>query len=308
MAKKYIDSATPELLKKQEKANQYLRDLVQSEKEGMAIDQTEFRDIKSKLAGLDRQVGNIDPTKTAEMLSKNLGAEEAFTREMSHDMSIMFSKNNDMQVAYQKGSTEEKSEMLSQMKHQLLESYKQNTEFFKNNKDFIENAMEKVDDNMDKIVETGSKMLYPIISGMTRSLDDFRHTLSDKYPKVVGRFLSDAMVEHYKTGAKEIGSHFQQHMSAILAPLDAITGPIIAVSKSLFTIGKTLFSGPTKHEKETSKVQREIRDTLRGQREAQKTRWFGDKRLRMKLWIEQKRFCKKLFSFNYHFTCLQINL
>ena len=302
MADKSEKSYLTDLLDSQKQSNQHLRDLVQWEKEGMMVEQQELVDVKDKLSDLHSVVGTA--ANTAETLSKGLGKEVAFTREISHDMSMAFSKDKEMQVAYKKATAEDKTIMMDQLKESVLARYKLDEKFFGENEKFIENAMVKVDANMDQVVEKGSKMLYPIISGLTRTLDDFRHTVSDKFPKTVGRLLSDEMMEHYKAGAKEIGGHFKTHMSTILAPLDAITGPIIAVSKSLFTIGKTLFSGPTKHEKAIAGKIREIREVLGKQTEETKLGWLAAKRLKLKemainakhWFIDRKLRLKKYFA------------
>ena len=273
-------------------SNQSLQELVRLNNENLAMTQDE---IKMLERFEDRLV--ISSEKTASMLSKNLGAEEAFTREISHSISTIFSKNEDIRLAYQKAGDEDKTLMMNQIKDEVLKSYKANEEFFEKNKIFIDNAMVNVESSMDSIVETGNKFMYSLSSSLIRTIDNFRHTITDKFPKTVGRFLSDEMVEHYKTGAKEIGQHFQQHMSTILAPVSAITGPIIAIGKSLFTIGKTLFSGPTKYEKQTAKVQRDIRDILKGERKDARKRWIEDKKQKMKeMQLNMKEKGKSIFE------------
>ena len=225
---------------------------------------------------------------TAKMVSKALGKEDTFAKEISHDVSVQFARDDNKRLAYEKASDEDKKFMVNQMKQETIKRYMKNKEFYKENKEFIKNAMVKVESSMDEIVETGSSSLYPIISGFTRTLDSWRSSVLTTVP-LFGRLMTDGMMEHYKTGIQEISGHFKTHMSAIMAPIDALTGPLVAVSKSMFTIGKTLFSGPTDYEKESAVSLRDIRNELVGTRKEETKRWWENKKDTYRMWFIDKQ-------------------
>jgi hypothetical protein len=288
----------------EKKAPQVSADIVKYLKEREKADKKIFAAQKANadrddkfIAGFERLSNRISESEiafatlkdTAQIVSKYTGAEEAMTREMSHQMSLMFKEDKDLRHAYQKADKATQAEMLKSIQEEALDRLKldkvQRKEF--------ENAIKKSNENtaeaIDSIIEKSEKMMFPIGAELMRALDGFRHNIVEKFPESISTFFSDAMMEHYKTGMKEIGGHFQTHMKTILAPVEALTGPLFAIGKTMFTIGKTLFSGPTKHEKETAKVQREIRDSIKGlNREtkksflAQKKQWAIEKADKLK--------------------------
>ena len=96
----------------------------------------------------------------------------------------------------------------------------------------IEKAFGIVENNVDSLIERSESMLFPLGANLLRSLDGFRHNIVEIFPKTLGRFFSDAMMEHYRTGLNEIIGHFDRHMQTILAPIDALVGPFKAIIKS----------------------------------------------------------------------------
>lgn len=202
---------------------------------------------------------------TAQTVSKFAGQEEAMTREVSHQMSLMFKEDRDLKVAYQKADEDTQAKMLKSIQDEALRRMNLSKAQQKEYEFAIKASHENTKKAVDEIIKKSEDMLFPIGVNLLRALDGFRHNIVEVFPKTLGRFFSDAMMEHYKTGLKEIGGIFSTHMNTILAPIDTLVGPFKAVAKSMFAIGKTLFSGPTRYEVETARVQREIRDNLKTQ-------------------------------------------
>lgn len=249
-----------EALRRQEEQSKILKDLLSWQKSGEVGLEDEIKKVREEINKLSTFAGNS--TKTAEMVSVKLGQDEAFQRELSHQMVEMFNEDKEARIVWQKGNQQEKALMLKQMKEEAIERLNLDERQKMLYMGAIERGWDKLSDNIGDIVEKASNPLQPLIDNMIRSVDDMRHSVVKRFPNAL-RFLSDEMVEHYKTGAREIGGAFQKDMSTILAPIDALLGPAKAVIKTLFIVGKTLLNHPTKHEKETAKVQREIRDAVK---------------------------------------------
>ena len=239
------------------KQSEYLRELLDLEKAGQRMTEDEEKLL------VDFWDAQIKTSKdTASMISKSLGAEEAFNRELQHQFVEMFNEDAESRAVWLKGSQAEKDALLGQMKAEAIARLGLDEKQAEMYADQIAVGMEKAVGNMDAIVEKAGNIFQPLADNMLRAMDDVRHSIVEKFPNAF-RLVSDEMIEHYKSGAKEVGQHFQKHMSTIMAPMEAITGPLIAIGKTMFTIGKTLFSGPTKMEIENAKVQREIRDAVK---------------------------------------------
>ncbi|KFZ26485.1 MAG: hypothetical protein KQ78_01297 [Candidatus Izimaplasma bacterium HR2] len=287
--KEYTKIIVDTLINKQEESNKILRKLIDAEMSGEKFTintQKTMNKLHNVIDELESTI--ISSTKTAEMISNNLGAEEAFTRELSYGISNIFRTDESKRLAFSKASDEDKRFMLQQIKDDALRNLNLSNQYLKDNKDILESVMINIDTNMDKIIDKSTSLFYPIVEGFTRTLDGWRHSMVEDN-KVLGAVLSDAMIEHYKTGIKEVGQHFKTHMSAIMAPIDAIAGPVIAIGKSMFTMGKILLSGPSRHEKETAKVQREIRNSLVGVRKEEKKRWIVEQKFRIREWFANKK-------------------
>ena len=257
-----------------------LSKLIAKEMEGAELAKEERQALLEGIAG--------NSTRMAEGISKKLGQEEAITRELEHQMTTLFSKDAEARIVMQKGTESDKAVMLEMMKAEAMANMHMTKDFIAKNHDFISSATQNVTDKMGEIVEKSASIFHPLVGNITRAMDDFRHSIVESAP-ILGRFMSDAMMEHYKSGFKEISGHMQSGFKTILAPMDAILGPLTAVGKSMFSIGKTLFSGPTKHEKETAKTQREIRDAIKAPQKEEKRARRAANKLRRDAWLGQKK-------------------
>ncbi len=279
-----IISYLEKYLKEQQRANDTIADeMDRSVKNGIQVTEQQnktFDLLTDRIEKLTDDL-NILPN-LAQTVSEKLGQEVSFTRELSHQVSMVFKEDRDLRTAYINADRETQSKILEMVKNEAKERLNLSGEMLEKYDFSINKALSNVERNIDDLIKKSENILFPMGINLMRTLDGFRHNIVEVFPRTLGAFFSDAMMEHYKTGLSEISGYFRSDISKILAPMDAIIGPFRAVSKSMLTIGKTLFSGPTKKEQETAKLLREIRDNIKGVRHDNRKTWLQDKKERFK--------------------------
>lgn len=126
-------------------------------------------------------------------------------------------------------------------------------------------------DKMDwkEMADKAQSTFYATSESFKEAANDMRHTIVDKFP-MAGRFLSDAMIEHYKKGFEKAFGAFQDKAKEILSPLNDILGPVIGLIQGLWILGKTLLTESTDYERSTAEWTKRTAEVLESMHEEQK--------------------------------------
>ena len=216
---------------------------------------------------------------TAEFVSKSLGMEKGVTRMLSERMTEMAYYNEDIRDSLKHGESAEVQRQMVKLLTEQLETMDNASEQEKmQQKALIEELNENFEQafDWDKISARADNIFFPLTQKFWQAAEGIR-SAAEKIP-VVGRLFTEGMVEHYRQGIVKANEIFGDHLSTILAPIDALVKPLKGLFKGMWSIGKTLLSGPSKYEKETAKYTRLTYKATREASKATKKKWLDEKK------------------------------
>jgi hypothetical protein len=189
---------------------------------------------------------------TITKMANEIGRSTAIARGAQKNLEDVFYKNKELVDIYKKDATKGKQLLDKHIKNQakalaMVTGFKA---------EVLEKQI-KASVDMRKAMEESQKPLFAMKRSMMEMAKNMQHNLK-KWP-VLGRFFTDAMVEHYRGIAKEINHIFSHHMKEILKPVEILLEPF----KTMWKIGGILFKffkdpKPTLTEKRTAVWQNKV--------------------------------------------------
>lgn len=254
----------------------------------------QLKTLKEENAELDNKKKLFDKfaknsVTLAETVSKGIGAEEAYKREVQVRATKEIRSDRNMVSAYKYGSDEDKTVIMEQMMGKIIEQMKlASPETFKNDEPIILNAIETLSNSFEDLVASSNNVLWPLIQTLKHTGERLQKGLQTL--PLIGRMFTDEMMEHYRSAWGDFQNVMNQHLSSILAPIEMLVGPLKALGKGLFIGLKALFTGPTAYEKSVVHYLRKIAGAFKKGEDTGKKNW----RERLKIWKDEKIFRAKM--------------
>jgi hypothetical protein len=232
-----IDLMRRDLKEELKKMNTFLK--AASNEESRAVLLAEIAEMTKKLANMEKkqeevvkeEIKKSEPLhKTIKMMADDIGRNTAISRTAQQTLTDMFHGNRELVDIYKKDSSMGQ-ELVNVAIRDMAKAMSTSQRL----------PIELVEKQIRATIEVSEAMKdsQQVMYSMNKSLKNMAHSIQHNLKKwpVLGRFFSDAMMEHYKTIAGDIQDIFKEHMSDILKPIEILIGPF----KALFKIGGILF-------------------------------------------------------------------